>query len=265
MSRRLKWLKRLMFLPYYRKKRFDEMMVKFRLLSEICQAVAFLSPSFLALADSLAGLPLLARSRVIPNPLSYDVNFPAEKIAKKEHLVVVVSRMEEAAKRVSAAIRIWGEVEKRGFDSWHMVVMGDGYSRKSYEKLAGKLGLRRIEFTGFADPKPYYEKASIFISCPPVEGFCLSLVEAMQHAVVPVIASDAEVFPDIFTHEESGLLYSYPDLAGCLEGLVSLMEDDGKRERMARAALERAQDFRAERITGMYASLYREFLPGEAE
>ena len=263
MSRRLKWLKRLMFLPYYRKKRFDEMMVKFRLLSEICQAVAFLSPSFLALADSLAGLPLLARSRVIPNPLSYDVNFPAEKIAKKEHLVVVVSRMEEAAKRVSAAIRIWGEVEKRGFDSWHMVVMGDGYSRKSYEKLAGKLGLRRIEFTGFADPKPYYEKASIFISCPPVEGFCLSLVEAMQHAVVPVIASDAEVFPDIFTHEESGLLYSYPDLAGCLEGLVPLMEDDGKRERMARAALERAQDFRAERITGMYASLYREFLPGE--
>ena len=79
------------------------------------------------------------------------------------------------------------------------------------------------------------------------------------------LASDAEVFPDIFTHEESGLLYSYPDLAGCLEGLVSLMEDDGKRERMARAALERAQDFRAERITGMYASLYREFLPGEAE
>lgn len=41
------------------------------------------------------------------------------------------------------------------------------------------------------------------------------------------------------------------------------MEDRGKREKMAEAALRQSENFRAERIMGMYASLYREFLPEE--
>ena len=262
-GRKLKWLKRLALLPVYRKKRTASMMRKFRLLGELCSAAVFLSPSYLPLADSLAGLPLLLRSRVIPNPLSYDESLKPQDIAKKENTVLVVSRLEEAAKRVSAPLRIWSGVEKRGFDTWNLVILGDGYSRKSYEKSAERMGLRRVSFRGFQDPLPYYRKASVFISCSPVEGFPLSVLEAMQNAVIPVIASDVEVFPDIFTNGESGLLYGYSELDGCLEGLVSLMEDRERREKMASAALERSGNFRAERIMGMYASLYREFLPGE--
>lgn len=262
-GRKLKWLKRLALLPVYRKKRTASMMRKFSLLGELCSAAVFLSPSYLPLADSLAGLPLLLKSRVIPNPLSYDESLRAEDIRKKEKTVLVVSRLEEAAKRVSAILRIWGSVEKRGFDSWSLVILGDGYSRKSYEESAARMGLRRVSFKGFQDPLPYYRKASVFISCSPVEGFPLSVLEAMQNAVIPVIASDVEVFPDIFTNGESGLLYGYSELDGCLEGLVSLMEDRERREKMASAALERSGNFRAERIMGMYASLYREFLPGE--
>ena len=242
LGRKLKWLKRLALLPHYRKKRAAEM---------------------LPLADSLAGLPLLVKSRVIPNPLSYDRLLPREEIPGKENTVLVVSRLEEAAKRVSAILRIWSQVERRGFDSWNLVILGDGYSRRSYEKSAAVMGLRRVSFKGFQEPLPYYEKAAVFMSCSPVEGFPLSVLEAMQNAVIPVVASDVEVFPDIFTHGESGLLYRYSDLDGCLEGLVSLMEDRGKREKMAEAALRQSENFRAERIMGMYASLYREFLPEE--
>lgn len=239
------------------------MLCKFRLLGELCSSVVFLSPSYLPLADSLAGLPLLVKSRVIPNPLSYDRLLPREEIPGKENTVLVVSRLEEAAKRVSAILRIWSQVERRGFDSWNLVILGDGYSRRSYEKSAAVMGLRRVSFKGFQEPLPYYEKAAVFMSCSPVEGFPLSVLEAMQNAVIPVVASDVEVFPDIFTHGESGLLYRYSDLDGCLEGLVSLMEDRGKREKMAEAALRQSENFRAERIMGMYASLYREFLPEE--
>ena len=131
------------------------------------------------------------------------------------------------------------------------MILGDGYSRKSYEKSAERMGLRRVSFRGFQDPLPYYRKASVFISCSPVEGFPLSVLEAMQNAVIPVIASDVEVFPDIFTNGESRLLYGYSELDGCLEGLVSLMEDRERREKMASAALERSGNFRAERIMGM--------------
>lgn len=263
LGRKLKWLKRLALLPHYRKKRAAEMLCKFSLLGELCSSVVFLSPSYLPLADSLAGLPLLVKSRVIPNPLSYDRLLPREEIPGKENTVLVVSRLEEAAKRVSAILRIWSQVERRGFDSWNLVILGDGYSRRSYEKSAAVMGLRRVSFKGFQEPLPYYEKAAVFMSCSPVEGFPLSVLEAMQNAVIPVVASDVEVFPDIFTHGESGLLYRYSDLDGCLEGLVSLMEDRGKREKMAEAALRQSENFRAERIMGMYASLYREFLPEE--
>lgn len=110
--------------------------------------------------------------------------------------------------------------------------------------LAGDLDLPNVCFEGFASPAglaAYYRVADLYVSTSEHEGYCLPLVEAMDHDV-PIIARSVGGTPEAMGG--GGILYE--DLKA--EELGALMHqvltDSALREAVLRAQRERIRKLR---------------------
>lgn len=94
------------------------------------------------------------------------------------------------------------------------------------------------------------------------EAFGLVLLEAMRYAK-PVVASDVEGSGIGWVVENgvSGILVPPADAGALGAAIQRMMEDDGLRRGMARAALERFErHFQIDRVADRIAALYKEIL-----
>lgn len=96
-----------------------------------------------------------------------------------------------------------------------LIIVGSPRSAPRYltmlRMLVGDLDLPNVCFEGFASPAgllAYYQVADLFVSTSAHEGYCLPLVEAMDHGI-PVIARAAGGTPEAM--DGAGVLYE--DLA----------------------------------------------------
>jgi glycosyltransferase involved in cell wall biosynthesis len=96
-----------------------------------------------------------------------------------------------------------------------LIIVGSKRSAARYytmlRMLVGDLDLSNVCFEGFASPAgllAYYGVADLFVSASAHEGYCLPLVEAMDHGI-PVIARAAGGTPEAM--DGAGVLYE--DLA----------------------------------------------------
>ena len=108
----------------------------------------------------------------------------------------------EVEKGVDVAIRAAAAIPELD-----LVVAGDGSCRATLEATAAELGIaERIHFLGYrTDPAALLANADLFVLPSLVEGFPLSVVEAMA-AGVPVVASDIGGTREAVEHERTGLL-----------------------------------------------------------
>ncbi len=127
----------------------------------------------------------------------------------------------------------------------HVLVVGDGDRRASYEALAQKKNLRhRMTFLGRVDTTTLRDvyrtaHAHTFPSTTPAEAFGLVALEA-QACGCPVIASDLPGVRTVVKREETGVLVPPQDAPALALALRSLLEDTSRRERMSVQARTRA-------------------------
>jgi L-malate glycosyltransferase len=88
-------------------------------------------------------------------------------------------------------------------ESYALIVIGSGKELENLIRLAAKLKITsRCLFSGFRrNAKYYFRYFDVFIVPSRSEGFCLSLVEAIQQEI-PVICSDLDVFREMFSRNE---------------------------------------------------------------
>ena len=100
---------------------------------------------------------------------------------------------------------------------WRFVVVGDGPYKT---RLAAQYP--DVEFVGYRDPVPYYEKASMLVvSSLGWENFPTVILEAMRHGVA-VIGRDLGGVSELISHNRNGLLYrDQGDLIEHLNHLIS--------------------------------------------
>jgi glycosyltransferase involved in cell wall biosynthesis len=101
----------------------------------------------------------------------------------------------------------------------------------------------RFIFAGFVpdtDLAALYSGALAFVYMSFYEGFGLPPLEAMQCGT-PVIVSSTSSMPEVVG--KAGILIPPDDRAGLAEAMRSVARDNGLRERLAAAALERAREF----------------------
>jgi len=109
----------------------------------------------------------------------------------------------------------------------NLIVVGSGY-QKPYKELAYSLGIvNRVIFTGYVDElslRKLYSICDVFASSSRLEGFGLTLVEAMA-AGKPIVATKVGGIPEIVKSGENGILVEVNDSDGLANGICTYLRD----------------------------------------
>jgi glycosyltransferase involved in cell wall biosynthesis len=147
-----------------------------------------------------------------------------------------------------------------------LTILGDGPCREELEALSRRLGQhKRIVFTGaVADVTPYLREADVYLSTSVSEGMSNSLLEAMSHAVMPVVSRVSGV-AEVVEEGVAGLVFPPGDesaLAGRLEESLAMTREHRRASgEAARAAVRR---FSLDRVAELHLSLYRSLIESRA-
>ena len=191
----------------------------------------------------------------IPNPLVFENKISEEEFAQKENIVLLVARMLESQKRITAAIKAWANIEKRN-ENWKFVIVGEGPDLNNYRNLVASLNLKNVHFEGFQDPLPYYKSAKIFVMTSYVEGFGMTLVESQQYGVVPVVMDSFLALHDIIEDGYNGLITPNGDVKQYSEALDSLMNDETRRCKLAKNGLVSCERFKVTKVVDSWEKLF---------
>lgn len=115
-----------------------------------------------------------------------------------------------------------------------LILVGSPHSAPRYfamlRMFAGELGLANICFENYVAPaglSTYYQLAHVFVSTSRHEGYCLPLLEAMEHDV-PVIARATGGMPEAM--HGAGVLYEDLDSCAMAELIHRVVSDTVLRE-----------------------------------
>lgn len=143
-----------------------------------------------------------------------------------------------------------------------LVLVGDGPCRVSLEDLARQLGVdSRVMFSGQKDPTTvcgFLQCADVFTLVSSLEGFPVSLVEAMATAL-PVVVSDISANLQLVENEQNGLVAGLREDRSIATALQRLLEDAELRVRMGAAARESIVNrYSTARVVELYETLFTE-------
>ncbi len=147
---------------------------------------------------------------------------------------------------------------------WHLVVVGGGSDRATYEGQAAGLGLgRRVTFTGYV-PEPdlpgYYQLATLFAfpSTSEAEAFGFVALQALASGI-PVVASQLPGVREVVRQGETGLLVPPGDPLALGAAIETLLADPAAARAMGeRAAVGVERSFRWPMVGRKLLGLYRE-------
>lgn len=152
---------------------------------------------------------------------------------------------------------------------FHLTLVGDGPDRDILRGTIERLGLNScVSMTGSLTPdqvRGELRQASVFVLPSLAEGIPVVLMEAMASGV-PCVSTPVNGVPELIEHEKTGLLVTPGDEAALALQLQRLIEDEGMRQSLAQAGLQKVRrDFDLQRNVSHLADHHvrqAEFLEG---
>ena len=221
---------------------------------QMADKVVLLSPSYIDDFNYLACGHDTKKYVAIPNMLTYPAtdNIPSSK--KKE--VLIVARMDDYSKRIKMALQIWEKMPCRILnEGWHLVIVGDGEDLSYYQKYVQSREIKNVWFEGQKNPLPYYQDASIFMMTSSIEGWPMTLMEAMQNGCVPIAFDNFKAVYDIIDNDKDGVIVSNDNIQIYAEKLDCLMCEEAHREQMAQAGIKKCQKFSQEKVIQQWLAI----------
>lgn len=180
--------------------------------------------------------------------------------------VVLMLAVFEARKRHLEFLEKLPRIVAR-FPGVRFVLAGDGTLRDAIDSRIKTLGIERnVVLTGFhPHPEQLIALADICLLASAREGLPRVLMQYLAGGK-PVVASDLPCIDDVLRHDVNGLVAGSDDLDGLADAVISLLEDDARRARLARgAATTQLSEWDAarmgERLEAVYADVIRERVP----
>ncbi len=154
------------------------------------------------------------------------------------------------------------------FDDFRLAIVGDTSGRGFHDNVAELRDFvarhpeldKRAVFTGYVSDEALvalYNGATAFVLPSLWEGFGLPALEAMACGV-PVLASDRGSLPEVVG--QAGLLFDPREPEAIAAAIARVLEDDALRERLAAAALDRAERFTWDRGAALAEACFRRAL-----
>jgi len=189
--------------------------------------------------EILASAP--TRVARVTNALPPDLEGERSKLASRT--VVSAGRL-GGGKGYDRLIAAFAPVARRHPD-WRLRIYGQGRKRAMLQRLIFEHDLYNNVHLMGTTPRLGEElsKASVFALSSRYEGFGMVLIEAMSKGL-PVVSFDCPRGPkEIISPGRDGILVPDGDIEALSQGLLELVEDEGKRRRFGAAALEKAQTY----------------------
>jgi len=139
-----------------------------------------------------------------------------------------------------------------------MTIIGDGIDRNLLERKIDHYNLERISITGYANPYPFYESASIFVQPSFSEGFGMVLIEAMSFGCVPVAFNSSRAYRDIISNGMDGIIVPDMDEDAFVDACDKLMTEESLRQSMALNAKEKVKKFSIDKVAKQWFDLFDE-------
>lgn len=239
---------------YFLRKKF--LYQKYSKVYNQSDAVVLLSKQFKKKYIAIAKIENSNKLHAISNPSSFS---ESDNFVQKKNQVVFVGRMIFEQKRPDRLLKIWSKLHDK-YPNWNLVMCGDGPDLNNLKKIALKLQLKNIEFTGNVNPKIYYEESKILCLTSSYEGFGMVLIEAMQYKCVPIAYDSYESLGDIIENNING--YKIPPFKSkkFIDKLELLMKNESLREKMSRNAMQSVRNFDAKVITQEWINLFKNVL-----
>ena len=191
---------------------------------------------------------------VISNPLTNNTSLPPSPLTEKR--VIAAGRLVRQ-KNFASLIRAWKEVQAKHSD-WKLDIYGEGSLKTSLEKLIADLQLEGAVCLQGKTQEIFKEmtNSSIFVLSSIYEGFGLVIVEAMSCGL-PVVSYACPCGPkDIIEEGKDGFLVEVNDEQTLAARINQLIEDEELRRQMSKAALQKSEKFKMERIIPMWMDLF---------
>ncbi|OUN58389.1 hypothetical protein B5G16_09080 [Alistipes sp. An66] len=232
--------------------------MKSRLRSHYCyiesnsDKIVLLSTEFL---HSMEFLKLKCPNKVccIPNPNTYS-NIKYKGSLGKE--VIYVGRL-SVVKRIDRILWVWNKLY-RDFPDWKLSIVGDGPESTSLKEKAKQLGLERVDFCGFQDPRSFYERASIICMTSIYEGWGMVLTEAMQFGCIPVVYNSFESVVDIVKPGVTGELVTPFNQKEFESKMRRLMSDSSYLNQLSANAFQYVKKYDVSNIINQWIKLFNE-------
>ncbi|OUQ53972.1 glycosyltransferase [Alistipes sp. An116] len=191
----------------------------------------------------------------IPNPLLP----PEEPVhTHKEKIVLYVGRLCYEDKRVDRLLRIWHQIEQAVPD-WKLLILGQGDEKEQLEKMARRLKLRHVEFSGYqTNVAPYYRRATFVCLTSNFEGLPMSLLEGQQYGAIPVSFDSFAAIHSITCHGQAGIEIPAFSERAYAQRLKEAMLDEEAQTRMREQCYLQATNYDLERIGEEWLRLFKE-------
>lgn len=189
-------------------------------LYEICDYFVLLSTTFVTQAQSVFHLRETKKCIAIPNPLVFS---SSTFCSNKDKTVLIVARFDENQKNIKSALRIWKQVSEVMTD-WKLTIIGYGDAKQDYLDYIQKFGIKSVYIEGKKEnPVEYYCKAAIFMMTSNYEGFCMTLIEALQNQCIPFVFDTFTSVHDIIIDGKNGYIIPPFDEKLYAQKMITLM------------------------------------------
>jgi glycosyltransferase involved in cell wall biosynthesis len=170
-----------------------------------------------------------------------------------------LGRLEHSQKRVRDLPGVLSALASRGVP-FEVEVIGDGEEAGWLRREVNAAGLAsRVSFQGWLTPADVRRRLltlDVLLLLSVAEGLPLALLEAMGHAVVPVVTNIASGNTEVVRDGENGYLVPVGDVNGFADRLQSLAGDPHTLCRLRRAAWQTSRLYSVERMVSSYVEVF---------
>lgn len=163
-------------------------------------------------------------------PIAVADRFFHAEYKPESNMILTVARLTDV-KRIDILLCAFAQARKQK-PELKLTIVGEGPLRKTLEKLASDLRIfDAVSFAGFADPLPYYERASLFVLTSAHEGWGVAPVEAAVVGV-PVLMTDTGCAEWLKSRGVAELIPVGADEAQIAERMLTLLEAAPRRNKL---------------------------------
>ncbi len=181
-------------------------------------------------------------------------------IMEKKGFILFVGRLHRV-KGVDVLIEAMGKVVES--EAVELRVVGTGDEEEKLKRMVADKEIEdRVSFLGKKtgmELQGLMGQAEILILPSRSEAFPMTIVESLA-AGTPVIASNVGGIPEVIRNGKEGILVEPRDPDGLADAIIELMQNPGKRKKMAENARKRAENYLWENIVAGLVQYYEEML-----